>query len=612
MTAVGQHFLRGSQPPDAGAAAEFGDRSAAHLLAKLGPDGCWSGHLSSSALATAVASFALASDGGRPEAGELARRGREWLIAHANADGGWGDTPDSPSNLSTTLLCWATLMARAAAAGAAAGAWLRERLGALEPAAIRAGVLAGYGEDRTFSVPILTLAALAGVLGPEPAAWRHIPQLPFEIALLPPQFLRAIRMPVVSYALPALIAMGLVRHRRGPAAPCALRLLREAIAGPALVKLGVLQPGNGGFLEATPLTAFVGMSLAGAGLAGHPATRLGMDFLVGAARPDGSWPIDTNLATWLTSLATAALAPRLTPAQAARVRSYLLGAQQRAAHPYTAAEPGGWAWTHLPGGVPDADDTAAALLALHALGRPDAGTIGAAFRGLRWLANLQNRDGGIPTFCRGWGGLPFDRSSPDLTAHAVRAWLVWLPLCPAPFAAELARRTRRALAYLALAQRADGTWLPLWFGNQAEPELANPVYGTAQVVRALGAAQAAGFLFGTDGRARLARAVRWLVAGRRAGGGWGGGGGASPPSVEETGLAVTALRAAPADAPPVAEAIRSGIAWLAEATGGGSVFPAAPIGLYFARLWYAEELYPAIWAATALAASAALPCCSRV
>src|SRR4029078_7639813 len=41
--------------------------------------------------------------------------------------------------------------------------------------------------------------------------------------------------------------------------------------------------------------------------------------------------------------------------------------------------------------------------------------------GLHWLNTLQNRDGGWPTFCRGWGHLPFDRSGPDLTAHALRA-----------------------------------------------------------------------------------------------------------------------------------------------------------------------------------------------
>ena len=73
----------------------------------------------------------------------------------------------------------------------------------------------------------------------------------------------------------------------------------------------------------------------------------------------------------------------------------------------------------MSGAVPDADDTPGALLALHALGGEDGD---AARAGVRWLLGLQNRDGGIPTFCRGWGQLPFDRSSPDLTAHALRAF----------------------------------------------------------------------------------------------------------------------------------------------------------------------------------------------
>jgi squalene-hopene/tetraprenyl-beta-curcumene cyclase len=36
------------------------------------------------------------------------------------------------------------------------------------------------------------------------------------------------------------------------------------------------------------------------------------------------------------------------------------------------------------------------------------------------------------------------------------------------------------------------------------------------------------------------------------------------------------------------------------ATEDGRYFPAAPVGLYFARLWYSEELYPLIFAAGAL------------
>jgi squalene-hopene/tetraprenyl-beta-curcumene cyclase len=50
------------------------------------------------------------------------------------------------------------------------------------------------------------------------------------------------------------------------------------------------------------------MSLAGAGRADHPVTRKGVAFLVNTVRDDGSWPIDTNLATWVTTLSVHALA----------------------------------------------------------------------------------------------------------------------------------------------------------------------------------------------------------------------------------------------------------------------------------------------------------------
>jgi hypothetical protein len=54
----------------------------------------------------------------------------------------------------------------------------------------------------------------------------------------------------------------------------------------------------------------------------------------------------------------------------------------------------------MPGGVPDADDTAGALLALYRLENPAANPRSevrvAAELGCRWLLDLQNRDGGIP------------------------------------------------------------------------------------------------------------------------------------------------------------------------------------------------------------------------
>ena len=43
---------------------------------------------------------------------------------------------------------------------------------------------------------------------------------------------------------------------------------------------------------------------------------------------------------------------------------------------------------------------------------------------------------------------------------------------------------RRGLFYLRKCQRPDGSWLPLWFGNQHAPDDENPTYGTARVLAA--------------------------------------------------------------------------------------------------------------------------------
>src|SRR5262249_61455020 len=101
-----------------------------------------------------------------------------------------------------------------------------------------------------------------------------------------------------------------------------------------------------------------------------------VEFLVKSVRPDGSWPIDTNLATWVTPLSVNALAAAGDLDALDRkdaLLSWLLKQQYLDRHPYTGADPGGWAWTDLPGGVPDCDDTPGVLLALRHLVGPGAG-----------------------------------------------------------------------------------------------------------------------------------------------------------------------------------------------------------------------------------------------
>jgi squalene-hopene/tetraprenyl-beta-curcumene cyclase len=613
------------------------DKATAALVAQRDQRGFWEGELSSSALSTATAVTALALGVQHGAFGKSEIRnpkseidaGLKWLAAHANADGGWGDTTKSLSNISTTTLCWAAFGAASAdevfpAAVRDAERWLSERVGVAHSAlrtshsALARAIITRYGKDRTFSVPILTMCALAGRLGSGRDAWRHVIPLPFELAACPHQLFAALRLPVVSYALPALIAIGQARHVHAPSRNPVARTIRNLTREKTLRVLTEIQPGNGGFLEATPLTGFVTMSLAGSGQADHAVTRRGLDFLRKSQRADGSWPIDTNLATWCTTLAVDALHQSAMGNPQSTI-DWLLHQQHRIEHPYTHAAPGGWAWTDLPGGVPDADDTAGALVALAKLrnverGKRNEEIIRAAEAGVRWLLDLQNRDGGIPTFCRGWGALPFDRSSPDITAHALRAWLAWQTEMPPPLQRRIERALSKALNHLIQCSRENGAYVPLWFGNQFAPEEENCTYGTSRVILAMFDYHRAK----PPSRRRLDRvdfaivasATPWLIEAQHASGAWSGGM-APQSSIEETALAVHALarvleftalfeRDLRRDA--VVQAVKRGTKWLLAQMESGEWTRAAPIGFYFAKLWYFERLYPLIFTVGALRA----------
>lgn len=575
--------------------ASFRDQVRARLLADLDGDH-WTGELAASALSTAIAVVALHRAGAVDDRGDI-DAGLRWLVDHQNADGSWGDTVLSRGNLSTTVLVWAAL-GYAGGDRAAAGraeAWITARAGNLDPAQLMRAVEARYGNDRTFAVPIMTLCAIAGKLGDDP--WRWVRPLPFEFAACPRAWFRFANLQVVSYALPALIAVGLARFRGRPPRNQLTRAVRAATAKRTLRLLTTLQPSSGGFLEAIPLTGFVVMSLLAAGEDAHPVIARGLTFLRRARRADGSWPIDIDLATWVTTGAVNALAAgdgltALSVQQRGDLRDWLLRQQHRVVHPYTGSPPGGWAWTDLPGGVPDADDTAGALIALHHLDAANPQVIAAATAGVTWLIGMQNRDGGLPTFCRGWGALAFDRSAPDLTAHVLIAFAAWRTALPASLRVAVERTIANGLAYLRRTQRPDGAWVPLWFGNEHEPDERNPTYATARVVHGLA-------LLAPQGAQQcdeLRRGVAWLLTAQHPDGGWGGGR-ASPASIEETGLALDALlRAGCTDAPRIA----AGMAALRRMTDDGTRFPAAPIGFYFANLWYFERLYPLIFSAGAV------------
>ena len=334
--------------------------------------------------------------------------------------------------------------------------------------------------------------------------------------------------------------------------------------------------------------------------ADHPVARRGIDFLKASVREDGSWPIDTNLATWVTTLSVNALLPEsLTLAHADCVGNWLLDQQHRIVHRYTNAAPGGWAWTDLSGGVPDADDTPGAILALLKLNPTTSNLAPSLAAGVKWLLDLQNNDGGWPTFCRGWGALPFDRSTPDLTAHALRALYFWREKqirsgfhtdeLYVRLISRIDSAMRAGFAYLARTQRPDGTWFPLWFGNQFSPDEENPVYGVARVLAAYRDCHRL-----NDSAPQSA--IAWLADVQNSDGGWGGAKN-TPSSTEETALAVEALL----PLKKYKESCDRGLEWLVERVESGTFRNPSPIGLYFAKLWYFERLYPIIFTVSVLA-----------
>src|SRR5687767_4591077 len=101
---------------DAGELDEALEKVRQRLLAERNSAGYFEGELSSSALSTATAVFALHELARLPlnrysvsGVDQLIKAGVQWIIAHQNEDGGWGDTTRSISNISTTVLCWSAL-----------------------------------------------------------------------------------------------------------------------------------------------------------------------------------------------------------------------------------------------------------------------------------------------------------------------------------------------------------------------------------------------------------------------------------------------------------------------------------------------------------------------
>jgi squalene-hopene/tetraprenyl-beta-curcumene cyclase len=123
----------------------------------------------------------------------------------------------------------------------------------------------------------------------------------------------------------------------------------------------------------------------------------------------------------------------------------------------------------------------------------------------------------------------------------------------------------------------------LWFGNQLATGQSNPVYGTARVLTYLEDVSIPTY---SDAlQEMIGRGRRFLLAVQNGDGSWGGDQNI-PGTIEETSLAISALLPA-----KELDACDKGFKWLDSYYAKNGMKP-APIGLYFASLWYSEKLYP--------------------
>lgn len=134
-----------------------------------------------------------------------------------------------------------------------------------------------------------------------------------------------------------------------------------------------------------------------------------------------------------------------------------------------------------------------------------------------------------------------------------------------------------------------GAWDPLWFGDQDAADEKNTVYGAATIIDYLKSCGAGATL-------PLSKVLRFLLECQNPDGGWGGNKGV-PSKVTLTAKAIGALSHY---LPDTGEAIKRGIDYLYQRYENGTLYTREPIGLYFSRLWYSEDLYNIIYLISAL------------
>ncbi|MEZ5098936.1 MAG: squalene--hopene cyclase [Thermoleophilia bacterium] len=505
------------------------DDGAQRLLALQKPGGWWVDELESNVTITAEHLFFLEFMGLRDEATtfgvmtELLRRQRPdglWSIY-------WGGEPD----LNATLEAYAALRLAGLSADAPQLAEARrfcEQRG-------------GIGAARVFTRIWLSLLGIWD--------WSEVPQLPPELALLPPRapvslytfacWARQTIMPlavVMHYRpvrrLPAERAcreldLGVVRRPRRNVWDDVDRLLRWYADVPfkpgreralAAAERWIIDrqelDGSWGGIQPPWVWSIMALVCRGHG-PDSPYVRRGLAgwqrFLIQDG--DRRRPEACQSPVWDTGLAVLGLRAAGVPATEpglVRAADWMVGEEVRARGDWAmrlpGVEPGGWAFEYDNDLYPDVDDAAVVGLALRDMetGRP------AIERACRWIAAMQSRNGGwgafdvdndddwlydIP-FCD--FGAVIDPPSVDVSAHAIEL------LAHEPGYEAV---VRRGVEYLLAEQEDDGSWFGRWGVNH--------VYGVGAALPAL---EAVGIAPDHPG---MRRAVAWLDRVQSADGGFG-------------------------------------------------------------------------------------------
>ncbi len=522
-------------------------------------------------------------------------------------------------------------------------------------------------------------------------SWRQVPTLPFEWLSLSKRWRSEFQLPVARHMSPIVMAVGLAKSQNDPSRNPITRLVRRMLRMKTIAQLERYQAANDSFLASPLMTAFVVMNLAGSGCREHDIVKRGLEFLLSSVRGDASWSVTSNLATINTTVALDSLTAESEASSARRCSQWssdqgrshwqdtdveathshvttdsdhsvshdlragpgcdfnessidwLLQNQHAAPSQLTDVPAGGWSASDVPGAEPTTIATAGVLRGLVQAsgGRGvvrDKRIDRAVDLGIGWLLEMQNEDGGWATYCHGDDTQNRDRSGVDPTAQTLRAIAVWQRLWKMesqrrPHTARSLLLPRvgpaidHAMSYLESQQRDDGSFVPLWFGNEHQSDDENPVIGTAQVLTACAE------LHCLDSNTAQ-RAAGWLLASQHSSGGWG------PPrapvdysgserernvrswrenetqakfcSVEETAAAVSALIPLAATTPAFEGPVSRGLIWLIDAVEQDRHRQPAIIGFYLSRIWYYERLYPLAFAGWRVVAGYGCTCARGV